>query len=245
MEEIKFDVKKVDFSDVQGLTNAYIDALHYYYDRNNELVKENMQEIEDGNMDAIIPTFKYVIRKMLPDGKSYVYELSKNEIFTLLKKFIDDCILDYDIYISKIVTSFDRIRYNISAPSDLLGVKNRFGDIRYYNTNRLEYLRSIYKKVRDKDCKEQIKEAKKSADKRRNIFQRDGLSTQTNYTFASHIEYKYFMNLFIKDYHLEEDYNAYVNDLTNNGYTPMNKEEYFESRLDQEIAKVNILRKRK
>lgn len=235
MKNNGFDLNKISISDIQLLVDNYIDALYYYYDEDIESVISNLNLIQKGSNNALLKFFCYEVN---------AYDLSKDEISELIRKFINECIPYYDVYIKDLIIRNNAKRFAIDNDNKLLSVKNRFGDDIYYNHKRLDYLRSIYKKVDQKEVKHKIKEARKNAEKKMYVLQRLGELVGINYSYAQHIEYKHYLERYIKDNSINILYEEYEKTYSSPNYNIMNIYEFAEDKIDKEIQNLNIHRKK-
>ena len=236
MESNEFDEKKVSIYEIQQLVDKYIDAVYYFYEEDIDSVKANLNLIQKGGNNALLKYFCYEING---------HDLTKDEMSELIRKFINECVPYYDVYIKNLIATCNAFRYAIDKDDESLSVKNRFSDNIYYNHKRLEYLRSIYNKEEKKDIKHKIKEARQNADKKRRILQRLGEQVGTNYSYAQHIEYKFFLEKYIKDNNINELYAEYTKTYSSPDYSIMNIYEFAEDKIDKEIPNANIVRKKR
>lgn len=235
MENSKIDIFKIPLADQENLVVSYIDAAYHYFENNKDIVKDNLCELQKGNSQSVIPYFKYVINNQL---------LENLDVCLIIKDYLDRFISDYDIYITEAISVYSARRYDLDKNDELLSVHNKYGDLVYYNKNRLDYLREKYGKIKDKSMKSSIKDAIKNADLRRGIFQRLGSSSAPNYSIAQHLEYKYYIMLFIKEHNIELEYKKYKEDNEKYGFKTISLIEFTEEKIDIELTKDKLQRKR-
>jgi len=225
------EIKKLGIEFHQKLVNQYIDNAFFYYEENIDEIKNHLTSLYNEN-PALIPTFNLAI-----DG----IEISKTDAIDIIKQFINDCIVDYDIYIYEVVSSFNKKRFNTTSSDPILSVKNKYGDKVYYNQRRLDFLRNRYGKIKDHEIRAIIKKEKKSADCKRNVFKRLGAYVASDYSYAYHLEYKYYISLFEREFNIKDSYYNF----SYGNYDDAGRTEYTEYRIDELILENNITRTRK
>ncbi|MBO4600985.1 MAG: hypothetical protein J5634_01990 [Bacilli bacterium] len=220
----------------QKIFNNYLDASYYYFDGNIEDVENNIEEVVSGHKEKLINTYMPYVNGII---------VSKDDLFKIISEFKNKYVIDFEIYFHEVLSEMIEKRYNIDSYNDLLSVKNRFGDYKYYNAEKLEYLQEKYGKIKDKDVKTQYKCAVKEANDRRKLELRDGNNIAPNYSFADHIRFKYYLNLFKNQYFLDNQYEYLKGRYENDGFTFMSRIEFFEYKVTVDMRKNDYQRTRR
>ena len=197
MEDIK-----ITYKDEKELMDEYIFAAFYYFDQEIDLVVKNLDEIKGGNESNLVSTFTPILKNGI---------VTRTTAFNIIKKYIETFIIHAKNYVNLAIIKCSRERYEINEDNRALSVKNRFGDKEYYNKKRLEYLKYKYSNQMSKDVSHEVYAARKQAVANWKSSQRDGNKDCVNYSYSNHIEYKYYLDLFIKQHNLVEEYDKLRN----------------------------------
>lgn len=229
------DISELNYEEQRKIFNDYIDFAFYHFQKNMELVKMNLDAVHEGRENAIIFGFEPVIHKKV---------LSKKVFVEIVKEMFRTTVSDVECYIILTLAEYDNKRFYQEEEIIPVGVKNEFGDIVYYNKNRLKYLETKMGPVKDKNIKKEIKKEKNISLSIREIFIRNGFQPQINDTRADHIAYKYYVDLYKKENNIEKRYDAWKKNHTNHHGECMSEIEFIEYSIDEEMKKEVKTRKR-
>lgn len=236
MEEKEVNLIDEELDENTRVFNDYIDVAYYYFNKNAELVCKNLEVIEKDEPSAIIGYFHPVVNGV---------QLTKEQIYTILKECSLKNDFDLEVYIHDVITNYNERRFYDREDSLSVGVINKYGDVVYYNKEKLEFLRELFGSVRDKNVRKEVEKIKENAMSKNKVFQRLGLKIGADYSLAEHIEYKYYLNLFCNAFKIQEEYEqAKLRDESSNVKT-MSKLEFAELRITQDILKSKHTRRRK